>query len=130
MAKNFEAHTAHVMVDPDYTTRKYLDLIAKGMGVVFVLEVAGVIVGGIGGLKGPDLHWPRVIAVETFWFVLPEYRGAGLKLMSRFEQWAEENNCDAVAMVHLADSHPEILEKLYTRKGYQLVEKHYVKVLT
>lgn len=131
MAKNFEDHTAHVKVDPDYTAKVYLNMIAKGIGVVFaLLNKEGEIVGGIGGLKGPDLHFPRTVAVETFWFILPEYRGEGLKLLRRFEEWAVENKCDAVAMIHLVDSQPEILERIYERRGYELIEKHYVKVLT
>lgn len=130
MAKNFEDHTDFVRVDPGYTTKVYVDLINKDEGVVFVIEKDGRIVGGIGGLFGPDLHYPRTIAVETFWFVLPEYRGEGLKLMAEFEKWAAEKKCDCVAMIHMVDSHPEILEKIYKRKGYQLIESHYLKVLS
>jgi len=129
MAKNFENHTVHVKVDPGYTALVYWRHILKGTGVVFVIEREGQIVGGLGGIKGPDLHYPRIIAVETFWFVLPEHRGEGLKLMEKFEQWAVDQKCDAVAMVHLSDSQPKVLEKIYARKGYSLVEKHYLKVL-
>lgn len=128
MAKNFENHTKHVKVDPKYTTESYQRMIALGEGVIFVLEEDGIIVGGIGGAKIPDLHWPRVIAIETFWFILPEHRGPGIKLKDRFEKWALDEGCSGVDMVHLVDSHPDILEKLYERDGYSLVEKHYLKV--
>ena len=129
MAKNFESHTEFVFVDPEYTTKKYTELMNNGSGIMFVIEKDGKIVGGIGGLIGPDLHSPRMIAVETFWFVLPEYRGKGFKLLNEFEKWADEKKADAVAMVHLVDCHPDILEKIYKRKGYQLIENHYLKVL-
>ena len=130
MAKNFEDHTDFVLVDVEYATKFYVNLIGKDGGVIFVIKKDGKIVGGIGGLIGPDLHYPRMIAVETFWFVLPEYRGEGMKLLDAFEQWAKENKCDCVAMIHLADSHPKALEKIYKRKGYQLIENHYLKVLS
>ena len=130
MASNFEDHSSHVKVDPDHTVKVYGELVKSGVGVVFVIVKDGAVVGGIGGLKGPDLHYPRTIAVETFWFVLPEHRGEGLKLLAEFERWAVEKKCDCVAMIHLSDSHPKVLEKIYKRKGYHLVENHYLKVLS
>ncbi|MFZ2950891.1 MAG: GNAT family N-acetyltransferase [Desulfuromonadaceae bacterium] len=129
MAADFANHTGHVIVDPDHATKTYQRMIRSGAAVVFALMVGDKVVGGLGGIKGPDLHHPRIVAVETFWFVLPEFRGKGLRLFAAFENWAVEKKCDAVAMVHLTDSQPEILEKLYRRKGYELIEKHYLKVL-
>lgn len=129
MAADFANHTAHVIVDPDHATKTYQRMMRNGTAVVFALMDGDNVVGGLGGIKGPDLHHPRIVAVETFWFVLTEHRGEGLKLFTAFEKWASANNCDAVAMVHLTDSHPDILEKLYARKGYDLIEKHYLKVL-
>lgn len=127
MARHFEEYTKHVLVDVDHATSMYEGLIGSGDGAMFYIEKEGVIVGGIGGIWGPDLHFPRLIAVETFWCVLPEHRGPGLKLVARFEEWAEEKKCDFVALVHLEDSYPDSLEKIYSRRGYSLVEKHFVK---
>lgn len=127
MARHFSEHTAHVLVDVDHATSMYEGLIGSGEGVMFYTEKDGDVIGGIGGICGPDLHFPRTMAVETFWFVLPEHRGIGMKLLDRFEGWAKEKKCDCVALVHLSDSYPDILEKLYSRRGYLLAEKHYLK---
>lgn len=126
--KQFEAETAFVKVDPDHAGKLYEKMIRNGTGHMFILETdEGEMVGGLGCVVGPDLHYPRVIAVETYWFVSPDYRGAGLMLLAFFEKWAKENNCDAVAMVHLLDSMPTKLKKLYERRGYVLIENHYLK---
>ncbi len=71
-----------------------------------------------------------MIAVETFWFVAPEHRGIGIRLFNAFEKWAKDNQCSKTAMIHLTDSMPERLEQLYLKRGYRLIEKHYVKDLT
>lgn len=127
MARHFSEHTSHVLVDVDHATSIYEEFIDSGKGVMFYIEKDGEIIGGIGGIFGPDLHFPRSVAVETFWFVLPGYRGEGMKLLSTFEAWAKDNNCSHVAAIHLEDSYPESLEKIYHRRGYALVEKHYLK---
>ena len=129
MAKNFEDHTSYVKVDVEHTIKEYKRIIESGTGIVFALIEDGKVVGGVGGVKFIDIHYPRLLAVETFWFVLPEYRGGGIKLLIRFEQWAKDNNCERVAFIHLSDSHPEILKKIYTRRGYTMVETHYEKVI-
>lgn len=127
MASHFSEHTDHVLVDVNHATTMYTGFIGSGEGVMFYMEKDGEITGGIGGICAPDLHHPRVIAVETFWFVLPEHRGGGIKLLERFELWAKDKKCDLVALIHLSDSYPDILEKIYLRRGYSLVEKHYLK---
>lgn len=128
--KNFEAETGYVKVDVDLCTANYTKFCEQGIAEIAALRSgSGELVGGLGCIIHDDLHWPRKMAVETFWFVLPEYRGDGLKLFAEFEKIAKERGCDYTAMIHLTDSHPEALEKIYRRKGYELVEKHYVRRL-
>lgn len=129
MAKRFEECTEHVPVDVEYAIKKYTSIISQGIGAMFGYKVGDKIVGGLGCIKGDDLHYPRSIAIETFWFVLPEYRGCGMELLKAFDEWAKEEGCDYQAMIHLSDSMPDTLEKLYKFKGYKLVEKHYVKAV-
>jgi GNAT superfamily N-acetyltransferase len=97
---------------------------------MFILEDEnGIMQGGLGCVVSDDLHYPRKIAVETYWFVAPEYKGHGKSLMDYFENWAKDNNCDCVAMIHLVDSYPESLQKMYEKRNYKLVEQHFVKEL-
>jgi GNAT superfamily N-acetyltransferase len=130
LMKGFEEETAHVKVDPEYTNEKYKSMMGKGLATLFVLETdEGEMVGSLGCIVGPDLHTPRIIAVETFWFVVPEHRGDGLMLMRYFEQWAKLKGCDAVAMIHMVDSSPDSLGHVYKRRGYTKIESHYLKEL-
>jgi GNAT superfamily N-acetyltransferase len=127
MATRFEECTNHVLVDVDHSVKNYTRFITEGIGAMFGVRIDGEVVGGLGCIKSYDLHYPRMLAVETFWFVLPEHRGFGMQLWEEFEKWAKEEKCDYMAMIHLSDSSPEILERLYVRKGYELIEKHYLK---
>ena len=126
MAKRFEECTAHVPVDVEYAIKKYESLFDLGVGHMFGIRIDGKVVGGFGCIQGDDLHYPRKILVETFWFVLPEYRGCGKELLDAFESLSKELHCDYRAMIHLEDSMSETLEHLYLQRGYKLVEKHYI----
>lgn len=88
---------------------------------------AGAIRGGLGYIVSEDLHSPTKIAVETFWFVPPECRGEGVKLVVAFEEMARLNGCAKAAMIHMEDSYPKELELLYRRRKYKLIERHYVR---
>jgi GNAT superfamily N-acetyltransferase len=131
--KRFESCSQFVRVDIDHTTKIYENIISSGSGAMLVLvDESGSlesIVGGLGCMKGPDLTFPRIIAIETFWYVAPEYRGNGLKLIKAFEAWAKKNNCDACAIIHLADSFENRLPRIYNRLGYVLAEQHFIKEL-
>lgn len=128
LAKAYETdYTEFVTVDVEYSYRTYLEFIEKGHGCAFVLKINDQVVGGISGLKFPDINSGIMTAVECFWFVKEEHRGAGLQLLAFFESWAKEQGCKRMALIHLVDSFPDVLEKVYLRRGYRLVEKHYVK---
>jgi len=129
LAKGFEQETAHVKVDVPYCIKTYTSFIEAGIGGVLALLHDGKVIGGLGYVVADDLHCPRSLAIETFWFVPPENRGGGMLLLQAFEDVARDLHCDGVAMIHLTDSHPDALEKVYARRGYNLVEKHYVKEL-
>jgi GNAT superfamily N-acetyltransferase len=129
--KNFEKDSEFIKVDVDHTDKTYRELIKKGIGQVFLLFDGETLMGGLGCIKSPDLHSGELTAIETFWYVAPEYRTGfnGMELFFRFEQWAKEEGCKKIAMIHLSDSSPERLERLYARMGYKLAEKHYVKAV-
>lgn len=128
--KQFERETKFVTVDVEYATNRYIEMIDSGLVNVFVAEKDDTLLGALGFMKAPDLHNGEMIAVETFWFVAPEHRGIGVHLLNAFEKWAEENECDKTAMVHLEDSMPKSLEKFYLKRGYYLAERHYLRWVT
>jgi len=125
--KAFELASQYVTVDVNHATRVYAEMIESGHAIVFIMENDGVILGSLGCISAPDLHNGMQTLVETFWFTHPDSRGQGLLLLNAFESYAANNGIKKVAMIHMTDSYPERLEKLYVKRGYTLIEKHYVK---
>lgn len=131
MAKQYDGgFSQHVTVNVEHATKTYLGMVEAGIAIVFCLKDGDKIIGGLAAIKYPDINCGVMTAVECFWFVNPESRGKGLELLSIFEKWAKQEQCQRIALIHLADSYPETLEKLYIRKGYKLTEKHYVREVT
>jgi len=127
--KQFELASKFVTVNIDHATKTYESMIDQGIAVVMVIEDDGELAGSLGFIVSQDLHSGEKIMVETFWFTDPLKRGCGLRLLDAYEKYADEYSMDKIAMVHMMDSYPESLERLYVRRGYQLIEKHYVKEL-
>lgn len=125
--KGFDKETEFVTTDESYARDKYIAMMENGVAHILVIDEEGVIKGAIGFIIAPDLHEDIKVAVETFWFVLPEFRGGGKQLMFAFEAKAKELGCKKTAMIHLADLFPDSLEQFYIKNGYKLAEKHYVK---
>jgi GNAT superfamily N-acetyltransferase len=128
--QEFEKDSQFVKIDPVYAAKTYKNLIETGRGQVFLLcKEDGEVQGALGCIKGPDLHNGEMVAVETFWYVLPEYRGdfGSIQLFLAFEKWAKDQGCVRKAMIHMIDSHPKQLQRLYERRGYKLIEQHYEK---
>ena len=127
--KAFEKETKFVLGDVDHAVKVYRRFLESGIGVVFISMDHNRLQGGLAAIWAEDLHWRGRFAVETIWFVDPADRdmGVGTQLLNAFEEWAKSEGCHKVAMIHLSDSYPEILEQYYVSKGYQLMEKHYVK---
>lgn len=123
----FQKASEFVKVNVPHTVEAYWNLITQKIAVFMMLEHEEEMIGGLGAIKYPDMHDGKLTAVETFWFISPDHRGAGMKLFNAFEQWGKDQGCKKLAMIHLSDSYPEILEKIYMRKGYKLAEKHYIK---
>lgn len=127
--KQFEQASSHVKVDIEHSIKQYEKMVRDGYAIVLILiGDDGALQGGLGALKAPDLHCGVLTGIELFWYVAPEFRGKGLELFDAFENWAVvENGCKRTAMIHMEDSYPEILKRLYKRRGYYLMESHYVK---
>jgi len=127
--KQFEQASEFVKVDIDHATKTYEGMIDQGIAVVMVLEHEKKLIGSLGFIVADDLHSGDKMTVETFWFTDPKKRGHGLMLLEVYEEYSKKIGSKKIAMVHMTDSYPERLEKLYIKRGYKLIEKHYVKDL-
>ena len=128
-SKFYSSSSALKKFDINVFCSTWNNLYSIGAGVIFLLKRELDIIGVIGGIKYPDVNSGELIATEMFWFVDQEKRGNGIKLFKRFESWARDNKCKSIIMVHLIDSMPDKLKKLYTRYGYKPIEISYKKEL-
>jgi len=109
--------------------RVWQALIQGGIGVVLLAVDDGKVAGTLGGLIAKEDYSNDRFAQEGFWFVGPDYRrsGVGGQLFDAFEQWAKDNGAARVRMIHLADSMPEAVAKIYEGRGYRKIQTVYGK---
>lgn len=118
-------YRAIVPDNPDQLRTTAAGLITSESGFVAVDDRDGTLVGMIGILLFPHHLSGERIAGEVFWWVEPERRGGGVRLMKRAEAWAKDHG--AVRMQMIAPSAP--VGALYARLGYAPVEIAYERAL-
>jgi len=95
-----------------------------------VAEKEGRLIGAIGGLVTPSIFDKRqLIGQETIWYVAKDERNGsvGLKLISAFEKECKEKGANLIVMVHMGNLYADVLDKLYKRRNYKLLEQDYIK---
>lgn len=100
-------------------------LIVEDNGHVLVVDRDGALVGTIGLLVFPHHFSGALTAAELFFWVNPEHRGHGVRLLRRAEQWARDRGATTMQMIAPT---PEV-GTLYTRLGYAALEVAYEKEL-
>jgi GNAT superfamily N-acetyltransferase len=97
--------------------------------IVLVAEEGGEIVGMAGGVTYP-LYFNRGhrSGQELFWWVRPGCRVGG-KLLEALEGEARLLGCQSWAMIALDKIEPELMGRLYRRRGYRASEHTYMKRL-
>lgn len=124
----FSAFSPFVQFDPDSTRRSLEALIQHG--IVLVAEVDGVVVGGLAGtLTTLWFNQGAKVAAELGWWVSPAHRGgsAGIKLLRRFEQWAQEQGAMLISMSDLVVDGEAPAGRLFDKLGYTVVERSHAK---
>lgn len=68
-------------------------------------------------------------AAELAWYVLPEYRGAGVakSLKKRLEAWARINDAKFIIMAAMHNDSFEQVKNMYEKTGYRLAESSFIK---
>jgi hypothetical protein len=109
----------------------WVPLIDSGAGQIIVCEAKGRVVGAFGAVFSADPFNGELVAMEQFWYCLPEARGAvGLRLFKQFEAIATLKQAKRILMVHLSNLKAGPLQKLYERSGYKMIESNYEKVIS
>ena len=95
-----------------------------------VLDLNGV-KGFIAGVVAPLLGSPKaLVAAEVGFYILPKYRGNGLKLMRFYESQVASKGIKYNSMMSLQSCDPERANRLYEGMGYHLSEMTYLKVMS
>jgi hypothetical protein len=102
--------------------------IACGLGIVIGAFDGEDVVGGIGGVLGPDPVNGALVGQEVFWYGEPGREP--LRLLKAFEGWSKERG-GKLARVGARASCDDLgrLFKLYTRLGFRPIEVHFEKEL-
>lgn len=118
-------YRAFLTINPSQMAVFVARLIDGPASVIFVAERNGALLGMIGMLIFPHHMSGDLIAAEAFWWVEPEARGAGVRLLKTAEGWALTSGAKFLQMVAPTDR----VGQLYERRGYARVETSYQRSL-
>jgi ribosomal protein S18 acetylase RimI-like enzyme len=106
-------------------------LISLDVGLEIAYIVNNEAAGIIGGCIVPCLFTGDSIAVEQYWYVLPEFRKGrlGLSLLSAFESEVKRRGAKRCYIGNLAALNNDKMKRLYKLLGYKELETHFVKPL-
>jgi GNAT superfamily N-acetyltransferase len=128
MAARFVSETDYgkfVKVNPDRLSRTVVDLVTNPNGVVFIAEDAGRAHGMIAAIMYEHPYSGELTSFEIAWWVDPESRGCGLRLLNEAEDWARSGGAKAMQMV----APTERVGELYKTLGYAPVETSFQRSL-
>jgi GNAT superfamily N-acetyltransferase len=120
------AKSIDVDCDPDQYIRQWNIFIQTGIGKLWCLDKDGIIIGGIGGIVVPDILTGKSMMVELFWYVTPEHRNRGILLFNTMEEYVDIHSLKW-AMIHMERSMPDKLKLFYTKRGFRLLETHWIR---
>lgn len=97
-----------------------------GDSAILVAEEGGAVIGMIGLLVSEHPFSGERVAGELFWWVEPERRGHGARLMRAGERWAAAHRATRIQMIAPNDR----VATLYARRGYARLETTFQRSLS
>lgn len=128
MGQRFVAETAYrdiIAVDPERLAATIAHLLDNPNGAVLVSDEGGALTGMIAVLAYDHPFSGERTAFEVVWWVEPEARGAGVRLLKAAERWARDQGIRKMQMVA---PNPRV-GALYERLGYSPVEMSFQRSL-
>jgi GNAT superfamily N-acetyltransferase len=126
MGRRFRSETGYAKVLAE-NPAKMAELATQlaATGGLLVSERNGALVGMLGYVIYPHFISGETTCNEAFWWVEPEHRGEGVKLLREAEKRAKEAGAKNMAMIAPNDR----VANLYRRMGYEFVESAYQRTL-
>lgn len=100
-------------------------LIEAPCALLLVAEKDGRIIGTIGMMATPHPYSGQPVLSEMFWYVAPEARGSGVRLLRAAETWGREIGARHIIMI-APDSR---VSSFFQRLGYARLEEQFIKAL-
>ena len=94
-----------------------------------VAEIDNRVIGVIAGFPGENLVDGTPIFQEAIWYVLPDYRRYGIKLLKEFEKLIKEKGFNRMVIAQMGNLKFDKLRHFYERIGYTMMEVQYIKEL-
>lgn len=130
MGLRFRASTGYARIiteNPAQMATTAERLIMQEDGVIFVSEDRG---GGLIGMIGLLLFTHHLSGAltcgEVMWYVLPDHRGHGVRLLLRAEDWAREHGAVTIQMIQPVGTD---VDAIYQAMGYDAIEVAWHKPL-
>lgn len=121
-----QAHySQHLAQTPEQIDRIVTKLIEEATASVWVSEVEGDVVGMLGAFTYDHPISAERMAVEMFWWVDPEHRGAQVPWLDTLETWAREQGATRIQMIAPNDK----VGRYYQHRGYTAVETSFQRSL-
>ena len=114
-------------VDEDSLQETLAGMLESDDAVIFVNDEVSAMFGGI--LAPFYFNKNEYAAQELFWWVSPEARNSrtGLKLLSRFEEWATKQGAYFCIMNYMENGKSERLGRFFEHRGYKLADYAYAR---
>lgn len=118
--------------DHESVTQTLQTLIDSDDGILLVCVKDGKVIGMAGGLVHPAyFNRHHKTGQELFWWVEPDHRsGVGGRLLEGLESAALYRGAQSWSMIALASLRPEVVGKVYQRRGYRASEQTFIKALS
>jgi GNAT superfamily N-acetyltransferase len=124
MGKHFIAETEY-SGKIKYRPEKLREFAEQQISNILVCVDGGLVTGMLAYLIYPHPYTGESTAVELFWWVEPEYRGQGIRLLRAVEQIAKDAGAKQIQM----GAPNEWVGGIYKRLGYEQVETVYQRQL-
>lgn len=120
-----ESLKEYLSFDSKTIRQSILDYIDK-----YIMLVDDKLTGIIAGIIAPSIFDSKdIIAQESIWYISKEHRKGrlGLELLHAFEGKAKELKATKIIMIHMDNLNGDLMEKLYTHRGYKRLEWNFIK---
>ena len=116
-----DVYAGKVPVDADTILALGVRLLEQG--TILVADKENAPIGMLGLIILPHLFSGQPHCSEVFWWVDPEHRGCGIRLLRAGEAWAWDHGATSM---HVSAPDTRV-GALYERLGYQKVETAYIR---